>query len=189
MATDDEMARILDRTDVVKATLWRRMQQRHLERYGKKLRKISIRLRPVLKPEVKAKRVEKANDWLGQDKGKQWLRRVVWIDEKQEDLRCGGSYRCYAPHDMKSFQREDLDNLPKKFKVKYEAAVSAVLGPVYFNFISGTTGKPKKYKARTLVPPPADHRLACWGPCLPRSVNGLHLLAGILATDAQRVVA
>ena len=185
VADNEEIAAILVEDGVSVQTLWRRMQMRSIETEGKPLKKINIKLKPVLKEDVKQERVDAANLWL--EWGLEKLKNVVWIDEKQEYLSPGGTYRCYAPRKMKSFQRADLNDFSSKDRIKYEAAVNARLGPIYLSFITGTTGMPKRFKVRTIVPAPADPHATLSAAQCPSLVYAIQLAAGIFAANAQYV--
>lgn len=147
------LRKIAEDAGITPRTLRRNLQDEYRERYGKKLKKICIHFKPKLSPEVKAERLKAAQEW------KEWRRRkfyrVVWIDEKQEYLRKGGKYHCYAPPSVTSFIRETDAPLGKCPKLKYEAAVAGFCGPLYFRAITGTTKLNRGYRVRT-VPSSAD---------------------------------
>lgn len=145
----DKMRRIIARANVKEDTLRRRMDERHIEKHGVPMNKISITFKVRLSDEVKQERLACAHEW--SKRGVNWLKKVVWIDEKQEYLKAGCTVRVFAPVKWKSFQREDTQELEKAEKFKYEAAVSAFCGPIYFNAITGTTGLPLQYKVRVLI--------------------------------------
>lgn len=136
--TNDRLRQLVDRSNVKEAGMWLRMKALYKQRYGCDLQKINIISKCALQPATKQKRRAKAKAWKAW--GKKRLRDVVWIDEKQEYLKAGGKYRCYAPHGVKSMQRASDVKLGRAAKVKYEAAVSGFAGPVYFKFITGTSG-------------------------------------------------
>ena len=148
-----EMRRIQEDSGVTKQTLLRRMQDAHRDKYGRKLRKITIRFKPKLTDEVKQERRKAARRW------NKWplkkMLRVVWIDEKAEYLRPSGSIQCYARPGAVSFARSSSAPLGKAPKLKYEAAVAAWCGPLYFKAITGTTGLSLGYRVRT-IPSRAD---------------------------------
>lgn len=146
----EELRTIQEEADITPRTLWRALKAEYHEQYGCKLTRISIIFRPKLKKTVKKERLAKAQEWAQWDLEK--FRRIVWIDEKQEYLRKGGTYRCYAPFGMKSFLRESKAPLGKCPKLKYEAAVAGFCGPVFFKAITGTTGAQFGYKVRTVPP-------------------------------------
>ena len=140
---------VVKNANVTLRTLWRRMVKRQIEIYDHHFKKITITVKPKLSPKVKAQRLQAAKIWAKWSLSK--LRRVVWIDEKQEYIG-RLSYRCYADDDASSFIMEGKEALNSSKKIKYIAAVSAILGPVYFSTITGTTGLSSKYKVRTCVP-------------------------------------
>jgi hypothetical protein len=123
-------------------------------RYKKELKNITIIDKPKLSKAVMKERLKKAKKW--QRRGRKKLMDVVKIDEKQDYLRKGTAYHCYAPLETKSLFRTQRSKLRKASKVKYEAAVCAWAGPMYLKFIAGITGLETPYKVRTSVPLWAD---------------------------------
>ena len=180
-----ELRKIQEDSGVHVKTLWRRIKCIYRKVYGKDLKRISIHFRPKLTKDVKKERLRKAKKW------KKWSRddfyRIVWIDEKQEYLKGYGTYRCYAPAGMKSFQCASNSPLGKSPKLKYEAAVCAWAGPLYFKAITGTTGLALGYRVRT-APAGADLNPAFCCPCTPCCVQNVHLLAAICLRNAQDAV-
>lgn len=157
---------LLQGTGLTVKYVWSRMQARHIDTHGRGMKKISIHIKPMLKAETKMLRLEISRQWL--EWGMKWLMNCVWIDEKQEYITPGGTYRCYAPDDVTSFGRADTNDFAKKTKVKWIIAVSARLGCPYFNLVTGTTGMKSEYVVRTCVPAGADPQTAC-GLALPES--------------------
>lgn len=180
------LRKIAEDAGITTRTLRRNLQDEHRERYGKKLKKISIHFKPKLAPDVKQERLEAAEKWA------QWRRRqfyrIVWIDEKQEYLKRGGLYHCYAPPGMTSFIRETDAPLGKCPKLKYEAAVAGFCGALYFRAITGTTKLKRGYRVRTV--PSSAHfdpaSLRSRGPCF---VQDLHFLSPVRLCNAQHAVA
>lgn len=184
LVENERLRALLEAMGIKQETLWKRMKQRYKARFGKRLKKISIRRKPKLQPKVKKERVRIARLWKQWGKGK--LCKVVWIDEKQEYLHPGGTYKCYAPHGVKSMQREVPVALGKAEKVKYEAAVSAFGGAIYFQFVTGTTGRKQPFLVRTFVPLWRHLDPATTGASvLPSLIEQLHLDVCILPADAQ----
>ena len=146
----EELRRRFDNMKLKEDALWLRMKASYIERHGKKLTQISIKRRPKLSDATKASRIRLARVWLAWGFAK--LCKVVWIDEKQEYLHPGGTYKCYAPPGVKSMQREAAVQLGKSQRIKYEAAVSAFGGAIYFTFVTGTTGRPQMFPVRTCIP-------------------------------------
>lgn len=136
----------LRKSGVSAGHMWKRMKGLYRQRYRKRLKPIHITIKPKLTQAAKNERLRKARQWRGWGKSK--LLDIVWIDEKQEYLRNGGTYRCYAPFGTRSMQREGKIKLGKAEKVKYEAAVSAFAGPIYIELTSGTTGLKTGCKVR-----------------------------------------
>lgn len=145
-----ELRKLLEKMNIKQEALWVRLKARYYELYGKKLKKISIVSRPAMSKATMQKRLKVAEIW--KNWGFEKLCKVVWIDEKQEYLHSGGTYKCYAPPDTKSMQRAAKTHLGKSERVKYEAAVSAFAGAVYFTFVTGTTGREQHFMVRTFVP-------------------------------------
>jgi hypothetical protein len=112
---------------------------------------------------------------------------VVWIDEKQEYLRNGTAYHCYAPPETKSQFRTQRHKSGKAWKVKYEAAVCAWAGPIYLRFITGTTGLETPYKVRTSVPRWADPDNSTLLACLPSCIQHLKLPASVAVAYAHNI--
>lgn len=153
--------------------LWTLMQERHRKLHGVPLNKISIKIKLKLTEEVRQERLAAAKEWLTWTPG--FLRRIIWIDEKQEYISPGGTYQCYAPCTLTSFQREDPNGFPPKTRVKWMLATSAVLGCAAFFLVTGTTGKPSVYRVRTGVPPWTDHHGASLPSRAPCCIDDLHL--------------
>ena len=63
------------------------------------------------------------------------------------------SYECYADDDDSSYTVESHNALGKSAKIKYIACVNAIMGPVCFAIITGTTGYDSGYTVRTSLPP------------------------------------
>lgn len=145
LASSEKLAKIHEQSGVTEYTLWGRMKQRYQEEHGKELKKLCITFKPKLSAEVKQARLDAAKAWK-----KLKLENVVFLDEKQEYLREGGTYRCYGPPEKKSFQRETDQALGKASKLKYLAAVSGFAGPLYLKAVTGTTNLKKGYKVRTV---------------------------------------
>lgn len=133
--------------------IWSRMQQRHVETHGRAMRRIIITVKPHMTAETKRQRLAVAREW--RTWGRNKLLNVVWIDEKQEYIKLGGKYACYAPDGVVSFQREYSDYIAKASRVKWIAATSARLGCPYFDLITGTTDMETGYKVRTRTCVPA----------------------------------
>jgi hypothetical protein len=144
------MRDILLESDISKKQLWVRMRDCYQQRYGKKLKRIAISVKPKLSAMIREERLAFAKEWLA--RGVRWLTFAVWIDEKKEWLRTGGTYWCYAPAGTKSFTRSSATSLSKAFKYCYIAAVCAHTGPIFLSSITGTTGKRQKYRVRTSHP-------------------------------------
>lgn len=104
LSENTELQGILKRSRVPSKTLWRRIKHSYLLAHCEELKPIKITLKPALKEETRMQRLKAAEEWLAW--GKEKLKNVVWIDEKQEYLRAGGSYWCYAPHGLPSCTRE-----------------------------------------------------------------------------------
>ena len=178
-----QLRALLEKMNIKAEALWLRMKAKHIELHGKEINQINIKRRPQLSKQCKKQRLQIAKLW--QQWGYDKLCKVVWIDEKQEYLHHGGTYRCYAPPGVKSMQRETPIKLGKSEKIKYEAAVSAFGGACYFEFITGTTGLEKAFEVRTFIP--------LWrylGPTLvvaqpPCLVQQLALDVHVLVGDAQ----
>ena len=147
-----ELRDLLLKMGISQDHLWHRMEALHIEQTGKRLNKISIVSRVHISPATMRKRLDKARLWKGW--GFEKLCKVVWIDEKQEYLRAGGTYKCYAPVGVKSMQRGSSVKLGKSEKVKYEAAVSGFGGAILLQFVTGTTGREQWFPVRTSVPTP-----------------------------------
>ena len=79
------------------------------------------------------------------------MQRTVWLDEKAEYLKVVCTYKCYAPDTAESVQREATEPLRKARRVRYTAAVCALIGPVYLKFTTGTEGIDRGYKVCTPV--------------------------------------
>lgn len=181
-----ELRKIWEEANISRRTLKRALASEYFDQTGKKLRKISIIFKPKLSKKVKAQRLAKALEWLSWDPEK--FRNTVWLDEKQEYLKRGGTLRCYAPIDMKSFIREAKKPLGKCPRLKYLAAVAAFCGPIYFRAITGTTMLKRGYLVRT-VPPRADlnpARLCSRGPC---RIEHIHLVTAVSVCNPHDVVA
>jgi hypothetical protein len=142
--------------------LWARMERVHQRLYNSAMKTIYILQKPKLPPGVKEERLATAKQW--QMWGKEELLHVVWIDEKQEWLtKVGRKYTCYAPVDARPITRESEEPLSTKFKIKYNAAVSAFGGAIFLKFITGTTGFAEEWQVSipwfqlgdTLTQPPA----------------------------------
>jgi hypothetical protein len=178
-----ELRDLLEKMGIKPEALWLRMQAKHLELYGKSMNKISIKRRPVMSAKTKKTRLAAARLW------KEWgfdkLCKVVWIDEKQEYLHSGGAYHCYAPPDVKSMQRACEVKLGKSQKVKYEAAVSAFGGAIFFTFITGTTGREQFFLVRTFIPLRRHLDPSRWAARPPCLLQELFLHTRVLVADAQ----
>ena len=164
----------------------RALQSEYFAQTGKQLRKISIVFKPKLSKKVKAERLAKALKWLKWDAEK--FKNSVWLDEKQEYLKRGGTLRCFAPIDRQSFIRETKAPLGKCPKLKYLAAVAAFCGPIYFRAITGTTKLKRGYLVRT-VPPRTDLNpalLCSRGPC---RIEHIHLVTAVGVCNPHDVVA
>jgi hypothetical protein len=144
-----EIAAVLAETKVSVDTLWGRMKDLQMKEHGHGFRRITIRTKPALSPEVKQERREKAAEWA--QMSLEDLMCVFWIDEKQEYVR-DKAYKCYAPDDATSYTLESTAPLGKCNKLKYIACVNAVLGPVYIALISGTSEFDSSFTVRTCIP-------------------------------------
>jgi hypothetical protein len=144
------MRDILQEAGICKQRLWVRLKECYKRTYNKELKRIAISVKPKLKPMIMEERLAFAKEWLA--RGTRWLTFAVWIDEKKEWLRTGGTYWCYAPAGTKSFTRSSATTLSKAFKYCYIAAVCAHIGPVFLSSITGTTGKQTNYRVRTSNP-------------------------------------
>jgi hypothetical protein len=177
---------IKEDADITTRTLRRHLEDEYMHRYKRKLRKISIYFKPKLKTDVKAERLAAAREWATWRLRK--LYRIVWIDEKQEYLRKGGTYHCYAPPGVDSFICETDAPLGKCPKLKYEAAVAGFCGPLYFRAITGTTKLNRGYRVRTV--PSRAHldpaRARARRPCC---IQDLHFLLTVSLRNAQDAVA
>lgn len=143
--------RVLDASGVSVDTLWTRMCAAQMREHGKPFRKINIKVRPALRDDVKAERLEIARLWC------RWelddFKDIFWIDEKTEYVK-NISYACYADDGEDSYMVESHSSLGTCKKLKYIACVNAVLGPVYFKLISGTSDFDSGFAVRTYVPLP-----------------------------------
>jgi hypothetical protein len=149
--------------------LWERMAEAH----GGKLNKISIVTRYKLDAAHLRARVMCAQRWLLRGFDRLWA--TVWIDEKAEWLVPHRIYRCYAPDDKKSFCRMGEVDQRHTEKIKYEAAVCAWAGPLWFKFVGGTSGREQPFRVRTVIPAgrhPHPTSIAPRPPCL---VKDCHL--------------
>ena len=182
-----ELRDIWKESGVSRRTLWRALRKEYRTLYKCELRTISIYYRPKLEPHIKKERLETAEVWC--EKSLEELRRTVWIDEKQEYLKKGGTLRCYAPFGMASQQREAEAVLGKCPRLKYLAAVAGFCGPVSFEACMGTTHMARGYLVRT-VPPWAhlDPSATCRA-SLPCRVEHLHLDPTVRLCYAQHAVA
>ena len=182
----EALRKIPEEAGITTRTLLRNLQDEYRERYGKKLKKITIHFKPKLSKEVKAERLATATTWHRWPLSKFF--RIVWIDEKQEYLRKGGTYRCYAPPGMTSFISETDQALGKCPKLKYEAAVAGFCGPVYFKAITGTTKLNQGYRVRT-VPRRTDFDPTCRRARRPCFIQDLHLVAAVSLCNPENTVA
>jgi hypothetical protein len=149
--------RVLDQAEVTVDTLWRRMKEQQRKEFGKKFNKISIWQKPTLTDVHKQQRLDTATRWATWDLD--FLKRIVWIDEKTEHLfQC--NYRCYAPDDMQSYAVAAPYKLRDNSKIRYLAGVSAYIGPAYIDLISGTTGFDSAFTVRTCIPAAGHHHPA-----------------------------
>jgi hypothetical protein len=159
---DIGMRTLMLQSGIQEKQLWARMQRVHQQVHHSPMKTIYILQKPKLSQEVKQERLATANQW--KMWGKQELLHVVWIDEKQEWLtKAGRKYTCYAPVHTSSITRESEQPLSTKFKIKYNAAVSAFGGALFLKFITGTTGFTEEWQVciplfqlgDTLTQPPA----------------------------------
>jgi hypothetical protein len=141
---------LIDEMDITQEHLWELLKALHQKKYHIALKTISLIWRPKLTQAVKDERLQCAVDWLLEDDLTEFLMYVIWIDEKTEWLTSRGTYHCYAPVGMKSHQVESEQTLSEKRKVKWQAAVGAQMGALYFEFVAGTTGKKPRNKVRTI---------------------------------------
>ena len=188
-AAIDECAalrQIQEEAGITTRTLRRNLQDEYMEQYGRKLKKITIHFKPKLAPDVKKERLEAATRWHKWPLSKFF--RIVWIDEKQEYLKKGGTCRCFAPPGVSSFIRETDQPLGKCPKLKYEAAVAGFCGPVYFRAITGTTKLARGYRVRT-VPRRADFDPTCRRARRPCFIQDLHLVAAVSLGNPENTVA
>jgi hypothetical protein len=142
----DRLQEMFEEIGLSESRLWARMSDAH----GRRLNQISIISRYQLDEAQKQSRKDCAADWL--EKGMDWLMNVVWIDEKVEWLTPHHIYRCYAPDSWRSFSRRGETPFKCREKVKYEAAVSAWTGALFFSFVGGTSGRQQIWPVRTIVP-------------------------------------
>lgn len=182
-----ELRDLWKESGISRGTLWRSLKREYRTLYKREMRTISIYYRPKLEDHIKKERLETAVEWC--EKSLEELRRTVWIDEKQEYLKRGGTVRCYAPFGMASQQREAQAVLGKCPRLKYLAAVAGFCGPVSFEACMGTTDMKRGYLVRT-VPSRADLDPAqtCRA-SLPRRVEHLHLLVAVRLRYAHHAVA
>jgi hypothetical protein len=139
----------LEATGVTIRTLWNNMNRTQLKLHGKPFKKIVIGIKPKLTAKVRAQRLERAKEWASWDIDK--LKRLVFIDEKQEYYRIS-HYECYADDDAESRTVESSTTLGEAAKkIKYIAAVNAVMGPVYFSMISGTSDYDTEFMVRIIT--------------------------------------
>jgi hypothetical protein len=180
-----ELRSIQEDSGVAEQTMLRRIKLAHRDKYGRGLKKITVRFKPKLTDEVKAERKKAARRW------KKWslkkLKRTVWIDEKTEYLKPAGYLRCYAPAGATSFARSGNAPLGKAPKLKYEAAVCGFAGPLYFKAITGTTDLALGYRVRT-VPSRTDFDPAFGRACAPCCIDHSQLDASIRLCNAQDAV-
>jgi hypothetical protein len=140
---------VIEHHNIIPGTLWNNMQDMHWELYGAKLTKITIRVRPQLKKEIKDERLEAAKLWHTWPLDK--LMCIIWVDEKTEYTKCF-NYHCYAAFGAQSFQREQSSTLGKFARVHYIGAVNAYIGSPYCAPVTGTTGLKTGFMVRTSVP-------------------------------------
>lgn len=150
LAESEALRDLLTRSQIKAPRMMQRIMAAHMETFGKPMTPITILLKPKLEDRVKTQRLECAVRWV--NGGIEKLMDTVWIDEKQQYLRPGGSYRCYGAPGVRSFQRACQIKLGKSERIKYCAAVSAFGGATYFTFVSGTTGRKQPFLVRTCVP-------------------------------------
>jgi transposase len=144
-----EIAAVLAETGVHIDTLWGRMRDLQMQEHKHGFRKITIRVKPSLTPDIRQERLRKAAEWSRMSL--EDLMCVFWIDEKQEYM-LDKAYKCYAPDDAESYSVESHSPLGKAKKLKYIACVNAVLGPVYIALISGSSDFDSGFMVRTCVP-------------------------------------
>jgi hypothetical protein len=145
------IANTLRRFETTPRVLLAWMTAHKLATTGKGFNIISVHVRQGLKQETMDERLAKAKLWSTWSMDK--IIRIVWVDEKKE-ARGSYTYRCVAPDDMPSHWegRDTTDSAMHAHVLAYIAAVCGVLGPVYLQFITGTSGKPLEFMVRTAVP-------------------------------------
>ena len=164
-------------------TLWHAVRKMHKKKTGRVLRKISLRMKPKLSDTTKAERVQFAIDTLERDAIDHFLDYAIWIDEKAEWVTNNGVLRCYAPVGMKSHFVESDKGMNYKFRVKYQAAVGAQMGALYFEFVAGTTGKTPNNPVRT-VPRRRHLHPASLAALLPCLINDSERAGRVAVADA-----
>jgi hypothetical protein len=99
-------------------------------------------------PEQKQKRIAYCQGWLAKGPAVllSELLSVVWIDSKKGFVGCTGEWVWTS---RETTYQPDFPVDPKLFgkvALNFYIAVNALIGPVSLVFVSGTTGKEKKYK-------------------------------------------
>jgi hypothetical protein len=148
--TNPTIIGVLEKSKVSVNTLWRRMKIYQREQFGAGFKRICIRTKPALAVDVKLERLEFAKKYVNEPL--EFWASVFWLDEKQEIIGFP-RYHCYARDGQDSFTVEAEKPLGKRCpKLRYIACVNALLGPVFFKLLSGTTDYDSGYTVRTCVP-------------------------------------
>lgn len=149
------LAKVLKEYDVTECTLLRTLQHR-----APGLRRRHLHYRRFLSDANRWERVQLCSDML--DKGKKlekYLNRVFWIDSKTIYV-VPSDHFVYAPPgiDLTVVDRRLPQSRQEIKKIVYYCVVNAALGPVYIEFMTGSTEHetdPHYKQYRVSIPPPS----------------------------------